>query len=268
VREALRTATARIAAAGSDSARLDAELLMAHVLEVDRARLIVDRDRELSPDEAARYEALVARREAHEPVAYILGRKAFRRLEFVVDRRALVPRPLTEQLVEVAAEELPQGARVVDVGTGCGAIALALADERPDLDVIATDISEDALALARENASLLGLEVTFTRGDLLDGVEGHLDAVIMNPPYIPDAEQLPPDVADHEPGTALWGGIDGLGLIRRIVAAAVPRAPFLALEVGTWQPASVVALARAAGYETVEARRDLAGVERIVVARR
>jgi release factor glutamine methyltransferase len=268
VREALRTATARIAAAGSDSARLDAELLMAHVLGVDRARLIVDRDRALTPDEAARFEALVVRREAHEPVAYLLGRKAFRRIELVIDSRVLVPRPLTEQLVEVAAEELPRGARVVDVGTGSGAIALALADERPDLDVIASDISEDALTLARENARRLGLQVTFVRGDLLDAVEGHLDAVIMNPPYIPEAEELPPDVADHEPGTALWGGIDGLGLIRGIIAAAAPRAPFLALEVGTWQAPTVVGMARAAGYATVEARRDLAGLERIVVARR
>jgi len=259
VREALRTATARIGAAGSDSARLDAELLMAHVLGVDRARLIVDRDRQLTADE---------RREAHEPVAYVIGRQAFRRLELVVDSRTLVPRPLTEQLVEVGVEELPHGARVVDVGTGSGAIALALADERPDLDVIASDISEDALALARENALRLGLHVTFVRGDLLDGVDGPLDAVIMNPPYIPDAEQLPPDVADHEPGTALWGGIDGLGLVRGIIAAAAPRAPFLALEVGTWQAPTVVEIARAAGYRTVEARRDLAGLERIVVARR
>jgi release factor glutamine methyltransferase len=249
-----------------DTPLLDAEVLLAHVLGVDRARLIFD-DRALTAEQEAAFEALVRRREAREPVAYLTGTKGFRRIEVAVDRRVLVPRPETELLVE-AALDLPPGARVTDVGTGSGAVALALKDERPDLDVIATDVSEDALAVARANAERLGLDVTFARGDLLDAVTGPLDAVLSNPPYVADDDPLPPDVAEHEPAAALFAGPDGLAVIRRLVAAAAERAPFLAMEVGLGQADAVRELAREAGYANVEARRDLAGIERVVVARR
>ena len=167
VGDALAAASRRLAAAGCDSPRLDAELLLAEVLDASRARLVMERDRVLSDAEADRFGALLARREAREPVAYILGRRSFRHLTLRVDRRVLIPRPETELLVEVGLE-LPAGFRVVDVGTGSGAVALAIKDERPDLRVRGTDISADAVAVARGNAVRLGLEVDFAVVDLLD----------------------------------------------------------------------------------------------------
>jgi release factor glutamine methyltransferase len=261
-----REAAARLAAAGIDTAQLDAELLLAHVLGVDRGRLLLE-DRDLTTTEAAAFEALVRRREAREPVAYLLGRKGFRRIELAVDHRVLVPRPETELLVE-AALDLPHGARVADIGTGSGAVALALKDERPDLRIVATDSSEDALAVARANAERLGLDVAFARGDLLDPVTGLLDAVLSNPPYVADGDALPPDVADHEPAVALYAGPDGFDVIRRLLAQAVRRAPFLAIEVGAGQAPAVARLAREAGFAETEAKADLAGIERVVLARR
>jgi release factor glutamine methyltransferase len=250
-----------------DTPRLDAEVLLGHVLGVERARLVLDAERPLSADEGAAFEALLRRREAREPVAYLVGTKGFRRLELAVDERVLVPRPETELLVE-AALDLPRGARVADVGTGSGAVALALADERPDLVVVGTDASHDALAVARANASRLGLAVTFLLGDLLGPVDGPLDAVLSNPPYVADGDPLPPDIARHEPAAALFAGPDGLAVIRRLLPAAAARAPFLAVEVGAGQADAVRTLALAVGYAHAEARRDLAGHERVVVARR
>ena len=156
-----------------------------------------------------------------EPVAYITGVKGFRHLDLHVDARVLIPRPETETLVE-AALGLPQSARVVDVGTGSGAVALALKDERPDLAVTATDVSEEALAVARANAARLGLDVRFARADLLDGV-GEVDAVVSNPPYVEDGAELAPEIARHEPAGALYAGLDGLDVVRRLVAQAGER---------------------------------------------
>ena len=183
VRDALDSAVIALTAAGCESPRLDAELLLAHVLGVDRGALIADPGRGLEPDEARSFQDLAARRRQREPVAYLLGSKGFRTIDVAVDARVLVPRPETEHLVE-AALALPRGARVADVGTGSGAIALALKAERPDLAVVATDISADALAVARANAERLGLEVELALGDLLEPVEGVLDAVVSNPPYV------------------------------------------------------------------------------------
>ncbi len=154
-----------------------------------------------------------------EPVAYILGRKGFRRLELAVDPRVLIPRPETEHVVE-AALGLPAGARVVDVGTGSGAIALALADERPDLSVVGTEVSRGALAVARGNGARLGLAVEFLEGDLLEPVVGPVDAVVSNPPYVRAGERLAPELG-YEPIEALYGGHDGLDVYRRLV----PRRP-------------------------------------------
>ena len=200
-----------------------------------------------------------------EPVAYITGVKGFRHLDLHVDRRVLIPRPETETLVE-AALGLAQSARVVDVGTGSGAVALALKDERPDLAVTATDVSEDALAVARANAARLGLDVRFVRGDLLDGA-GALDAVVSNPPYVEDGAELAPEIARHEPAQALYAGLDGLAVVRRLVAQAGEReAAFLAVEVGAGQALAVEELALAAGFRRTERRADLAGIERVVAA--
>ncbi len=210
---------------------------------------------------------LVRRRSVdHEPVAYLLGTKGFRYIDLAVDRRVLIPRPETELLVEVGLE-LPQGARVVDVGTGSGAIALALKHERPDLEVLATDVSGDALTVARANAARLGLDVAFARGDLLDAVEGEVDAVLSNPPYVADGSRLPTDIARHEPPGALFAGRDGLDVVRRLVSQAAARAPIVALEIGQGQADEVADLMRAAGLHHVEPRSDLAGIERVLVAR-
>jgi release factor glutamine methyltransferase len=195
-------------------------------------------------------------------VAYITGFKGFRFIELAVDRRVLIPRPETEFVVE-AALSLPAGTRVVDVGTGSGAIALALKTERPDLEVSATDVSGDALGVAAANASRLGLDVTFRHGDLLAGLEA--DAIVSNPPYVNAGEALMPDVARFEPHGALFAGPDGLDVIRRLVELDVP---FLALEHGRGQADAVEALAHEAGYARVERVLDLSGIERVAVARR
>jgi release factor glutamine methyltransferase len=266
VRDALDSALVALTAAGVDTPRLDAEVLLAHALGAGRTALYVDPDREVAGAAARTFQDLVRRRAAdREPVAYLVGRRGFRHLELAVDRRVLVPRPESELLVEVGLE-LPPGARVVDVGTGSGAVALALKHERPDLEVRATDVSEDALAVARANASRLGLDVAFARADLF---EGGADAVLSNPPYVPDAAPLPPEVARHEPPGAVRGGADGLSVVRRLVArAGATGAGLLAVEVGEGQPPAVAELARQAGFAGIEIRRDLAGIERIVVARR
>ena len=273
VREALDSAVIAIAAAGSETPRLDAEVLLAAALGVDRTALFVDPSREVTGPAVRAFQNAVRRRSAgREPVAYITGRRGFRHIELEVDARVLVPRPETELLVEVGVELLPRGARVVDVGTGSGAIALALKDERPDLEVVGTDVSADALAVARRNAARLGLDgvVELRAGDLLAGV-GETDAVLSNPPYVADGERaaLAPEITRHEPPGALFAGADGLDVIRRLVpAAAAAGARLVAIEVGAGQAAAVAALMDAAGFARVQARRDLAGIERVVVGRR
>ena len=268
VRDALDSALVALRAAQVDSPRLDAELLLADALGVDRAALVMDPQRELDGSASRRFQEAVRRRVVErEPVAYLVGRKGFRHLELTVDRRVLVPRPETELLVE-AGLALAQGARVADVGTGSGAVALALTHERPDLDVVATDASADALAVARDNAARLGLDVAFAEGDLLAAVEGPLDAVLSNPPYVAAGAAVMPEVR-HEPEMALFAGGDGLDLLRRLVAQAADReVALLAVELGEGQAPAVQELARAAGFAQVEARRDLAGIERVVVGRR
>jgi release factor glutamine methyltransferase len=262
VRDALDSARIPLTAAGCDNPRLDAELLLAAALGVDRAMLFAHPDRELDGEATRAFMNAVRRRREREPVAYILGSKGFRRIELQVDRRVLIPRPETEHLVE-AALQLPRGARVADVGTGSGAVALALKDERPDLEVFATDVSKDALDVARANARRLELDVTFVEGDLLAGVE--VDAVVSNPPYVEAGASLMPEVGRWEPPLALYGDADGLSVIRRLVKVDVP---FLALEHGGGQADAIEALAREAGFGEVERVRDLAGIERVLVARR
>lgn len=268
VRDALDGARTAIAASGSDTPALDAELLLAHALGVDRAALILDPQREVTGSAVRAFQDAVRRRSVErEPVAYILGVKGFRHLDLAVDRRVLVPRPETELLVEVGVELLPHGARVVDVGTGSGAVALALKDERQDLRVTGSDVSPDALAVARANRDRLGLDVELVEADLLP--PGEWDAVLSNPPYVADRDRamLAPDILRHEPHRALFAGEDGLDVIRRLVAAAAA-VPLLAMEIGEGQAPAVAELLRDAGFAHAEARRDLAGIERVVVGRR
>jgi len=268
VREALDSAVVALSAAGVDTPRLDAEVLLAHALGVDRTALVVDRDLRVEGPAVRAFQDAVRRRSVErEPVAYITGIKGFRHIELQVDTRVLIPRPETETLVE-AALDLPRGARVVDVGTGSGAVALALKDERGDLDVTGTDASPDALVVARANAARLGLDVCFREADLLDGA-GEVDAVLSNPPYVEDGTPLQPEIERHEPPVALYAGGDGLAVIRRLAAqAGASAARLLALEVGMGQAAEVAAVLRDAGFETTDTRRDLAGIERVVVGRR
>ena len=264
VSQALLDATAVLTAADCDTPRLDAELLMSYVLGVGRERLVIDAFADLDASAAERFAAALARRQAREPVAYIVGRKAFRRISLSVDRRVLIPRPETELLVEVALS-LGRGARVADVGTGSGAVALALKEERPDLSVVGVDLSPDALAVARSNAAALGLDVEFVQADLLEGVPGPFDAVLSNLPYVADGSALPPEIELYEPGLALFGGPDGMDPVRRLLPM-VEDVRLLALEVGLAE--AVASLVAGAGFSSVEILDDLAGHERVVVGRR
>jgi release factor glutamine methyltransferase len=273
-RDALAAATDALAAAGVEAPRLDAELLLAEATGLDRAALAADPDRGVDPAAARTFGAMVRRRVAREPVAYILGRKGFRHLELRCDRRALVPRPETELLVEVALERRPES--VLDVGTGSGAIALAVADELPGTEVVAVDTSADALTLARENADLLGFgdRVRFELGALPR--PRHFDLVLANLHYVPESERrsLEPEITRHEPGEALFSGTDGLDAIRGLLAALGAggveglRSSGVALEVGAGQAGAVARLVAAAGYPQVEIRDDLAGIGRVVTGSR
>ena len=270
VRDALDSAVIALAAAGCETPRLDAEVLLAAAMGVSRATIVANPSAELEPDQAWQFAEWARRRRGREPVAYILGVKGFRRLELHVDRRVLIPRPETEHLVE-AVLDLPAGARVVDVGTGSGAVALALKDERPDLEVVATDVSRDALDVARANARRLGLEVTLLEGDLLAPVAGPVDAVVANPPYVTADERrgLPADVLGHEPAEALFAGADGLDVIRRLIPSSVAAgARLLALEVGWTQAPAVRDLMAEGGFSRTAVTADLAGIDRVVVGRR
>lgn len=272
IADALASATIALTAAGCESPRLDAELLLADAMRSSRERLLIDSHLTVTGDAVRVFQDYVRRRATQrEPVAYILGRRHFRRLELHVDARVLIPRPETELLVEVGLT-LPHDARVLDLGTGSGAIALALADERPDLQVSASDASEAALVLARENARRLGLPVAFFHSDLFDAVSAEFEAILSNPPYVREADrgQLAPEILRHEPSDALFAGPDGLAVIRRLVAGAGkrPTVRLLALEIGAGQARAVAELMMEAGFPDVRAERDLAGVERVVVGER
>jgi release factor glutamine methyltransferase len=257
-REALEGAVNALAAAGCATPRLDAELLVADALGMDRARLLADPDTAVSPSAARSIADRVRRRVEREPVAYILGRKGFRGIELAVDRRVLIPRPETELLVEVALE-LPRGARVHEVGTGSGAVALALLHERPDLRVSASDFSQAALDVASLNAARLGLELELHSSWGLPA--GRFDLVLANLPYVRNNEWagLAPEITRFEPREALLGGRDGLDAIRELAAQA-PSGTRLALEHAPAQAAAVRDLLRGA-----ETRRDLAGRERVTL---
>jgi release factor glutamine methyltransferase len=256
-REALADAERRLAAAGVDTPRVDAEWLVAHVLGTSRSGLRARLD-----DDVVGIEPLLARREAREPLAYVLGEWGFRRLTLRTDGRALVPRPETETLVEralalVAGIEAP---RILDLGVGSGAIALALADERPDATITGVDVSPQALSLARENADRLGLAVELREAGVEAAAEGW-DLVAANPPYVASLDGLQPELR-FEPEGALVGE----GMHAAIAGAALTR--FLVLEVGDGQAREVAALLAAAGYRAVSISRDLAGCERIVEGER
>ena len=256
-RDALAEAERRLAAAGVETPRVDAELLVAHLLGTTRSGVYAQLD--ASVDGAL--EPLLARRERREPLAYVLGEWGFRRLTLKTDPRALVPRPETETVVERALALLDGSSapRVLDVGVGSGAIALALKDERRDASVTAVDVSRDALALARENAETLRLDVELREGGVEVAGEGW-DLVVSNPPYVESLEGLQPELR-HEPERALVGA----GFHEQIARAA--RTRFLVLEVGDGQADEVAAILRDAGYRDVAITHDLTGTERVVEGR-
>ena len=273
--DALAAAIDALNAAGVESPRLDAELLLAAAAGTERVRLIADPGAGLEPGAARAFGEMVRRRLRREPVAYILGRRWFCDLELHVDSRALIPRPETELLVEVGVELGP--ARALDVGTGSGAVALALAAELPGVEVVATDSSPGALALAAENATRLGLadRVSFEQGTLPAGPE--FDLLLTNLPYVaePDWPGLAPEIRSWEPREALLAGADGLDAIRALLDALAavaeggePVAGAVALEVGAGQAAAVEELVAGTGYPRTEVRADLAGIPRVVLGRR
>ena len=268
VREALDSAVIALTAAGVETPRLDAEVLLAHALGIDRLAMLVDGDATVEGPAVRVFQTAVRRRSVgREPVAYITGVKGFRHLDLHVDTRVLIPRPETETLVE-AALTLPQSARVVDVGTGSGAVALALKDERPDLAVTATDVSEEALAVARANAARLGLDVRFARANLLDGV-GRGRRRRLQPALRRGRRRSSRRRSRAtSPPARSTRALDGLDVVRRLVAQAGERGVgFLALEVGDGQALAVERAARAPrASRRIERRADLAGIERVVVA--
>jgi release factor glutamine methyltransferase len=275
VREALQSAIDALAAMGVDEPRLDAELLLGEAMGCERTELIAESGAEVPASAARLFGEMVRRRLRREPVAYILGRKGFRGIELIVDSRVLVPRPETELLVEVALEMRP--ARVLDVGTGSGAIALAVADELPGCEVAATDTSPAALEVAGSNAERLGLadRVRFLESTLPECES--FDLILANLPYVAerDSAALQPEVTQWEPREALLAGPDGLDAYRAFIpecAGHLHRYPgqktgALAVEVGERQAEAVGTLMREAGFGEIEARRDLAGIERVVLSR-
>lgn len=267
----------RLEAAGVDSPVLDARLLLEAGAGVSRLDIVTDPRRAISDEQVHAVDVLTKRREAREPVSHILGRKHFWTLDLAVNANVLTPRPETEFVVEAGLQEtLPADAphRILDLGTGSGAIMLALLKERPNATGVAIDISEEALAVVRANAEQLGVaeRLQAGQGNWAEHIDERFDLVVSNPPYIrtSDIDGLEPEVSRFEPRVALDGGADGLAAYR-IIAAALPSllkpGGAFALEVGAGQAESVKALAEEAGLATGEPRRDLSGIPRVVVGR-
>lgn len=261
---------------GSTSPRLDAELLLGKVLRMDRVGLLIDADRPLAKPELSAYRELHQRRRAGEPVAYLLGVREFYGRPFRVDRRVLIPRPDTEALVEVGlarTRRVSLSARVLDLCTGSGCVAISLARERPTTRVVGADVSVDAVAVAAENGIRLGaVNCGFLVSDLFAAFRAgadRFDLITANPPYIAEGEipSLAIDIRGFEPRLALTGGEDGLVVLRRIVAEAarfLDEGGVLAVEIGSDQGEAARALFVEAGFGEVETRRDYGGLDRVV----
>ena len=273
--EVLQSTTAYFTKHKIESPRLNAEHLIAHVLKMSRLELYLEFETKLNENELTALRELVKGRAQGEPLQHLLGTVEFCGQTFAIDKRAMVPRPETEELVELITRcQLPTpNCRIVDVGTGSGAIALSLAKQLPEAEVHAIDISEDALALARENASRLGLSdrIKFRKGDLLEGLDERFDLIAANLPYISmqDRESLSREVL-HDPEIALFGGDHGDELIRKLIEQAPSRlneAALLALEVGINQAEGLYEVLRQKNYHDIESKKDYSGVTRFLLAR-
>ena len=283
ISELLRKTTGYLKDKGSSSPRLDAEVLMTEILGLSRVELYTNFEQPLTPPEVDRYRELIRRRSTGEPVAYILGRAAFRNLTLRVDRNVLIPRPETEQVVDIAVQYLMEGnwptpPMVLDIGTGSGAIAISIASGFPEAEVTATDASANAIELARENARTAGAgdRIEFVHSDLFEALDPltTFDLIVSNPPYISEEEweTLAPDVREFEPREALFGGIDGLDYFRRLVMEApqlLKPHGTLVMEIGHLQGSAVLELMHACDlYRTVRIGQDYAGHDRIVFGQR
>ena len=268
IAELRRVLRAEATAARTDPRDID--LLISRRLARPQAWILAHGEELLDADDSSWITEQLRRRREGFPIQYILGSCEFYGREFLVDPRVLIPRPETEILVESVLLRAPQGGRVVDVGTGSGCIAVTLKLERPDLNVFATDLSADALALAVENARRLRASVTFARTDLLGGLAGPFDTIVSNPPYIPAKEisSLQREVRDHEPRLALEAGVEGLDAIERLLDHALPVLEsngLLAMEIGFGQADRVRTMATVRGWSEVGILRDYAGIERVVM---
>lgn len=265
----LAAASARLKAAGCDTPALDARLLLQRAGGLSREDLILGPDQPLTPEQAARLEAFITRRERHEPVSRILGEREFYGRVFRVTPDTLDPRPDTETLIDAAVALMPKAARLLDLGTGTGAIAITLLAERPDATGVATDLSTAALAVAAENAAQLGVasRLELMSGSWFEPVAGRFDIILSNPPYIPaeDIAALEPEVRNFDPALALSGGDDGLDPYRSIASSAAGHlAPggHVLVEIGAGQAGDVTAIFAAAGLQAAGRHRDLGGHER------
>ena len=261
---------------GVDNPRLEAEVLLAHLLGIDRMGLYLNYDRPLKEEERTVYREMIQRRTAGEPSAYIVGYKEFWSMRFAVSPECLIPRPETEHLVEEAVRigrELQPPLRALEIGHGCGAVAIALAKELGEAQIVATDISPGAHALAQENAEAHGMgeRIRLILGDLYPPGEEPFSLVCSNPPYIPTEEvlQLAPEVRDYEPLTALDGGEDGLRFFREIVRGApafLAEGGWLLLEMGKGQDTQVTAILQEGGFSSIDLIPDYAEVRRVIKA--
>lgn len=268
----LADAARRLTAAGCETPVLDARLLLQAAAGISREDLILGPDRPLTPQQRASYDSFIARRERHEPVSRILGEREFYGRVFKVTPDTLDPRPDTETIIEAALAVIPRGARLLDLGTGTGAIAVTLLAERPDASGMATDLSAEALKVARENAERAGVaaRLAFRQGSWFEPVEGSFDIIVSNPPYIPAHEiaELSPDVRNFDPRLALVGGADGLDPYRAIASRAarhLAAGGHVLVEIGAGQAGEVEAIFAAAAFGGARQHKDLGGHVRCLV---